>query len=181
MRRIGLVLGMSCALVSATTGVALARDTTGTTTTSFEIYGGELSITTAASADLGTATPGTTLSGQLGAVTVTDDRAALEAAWTATASTTDFTTGAATANETVTKSNVSYWSGPATATTGTGTFTPGQATSGSKVALSAPATAFSLTGGVGSNSAAWNPTLVVAMPGAAVAGTYTGTVTHSVT
>ena len=41
-------------------------------------------------------------------------------------------------------------------------------------------TAMSLTGGAGSNSASWNPTLVVNVPAAAVAGTYSGTVTHSV-
>jgi hypothetical protein len=38
----------------------------------------------------------------------------------------------------------------------------------------------SLTAGVGNNSAAWNPTLVVTAPAAAVTGLYTGTVTHSV-
>jgi hypothetical protein len=32
----------------------------------------------------------------------------------------------------------------------------------------------------GSNSASWNPTIQVAVPGAAVAGTYSATITHSV-
>ena len=58
----------------------------------------------------------------------------LDAMWITTVSSTDFTTGAATTPETVTKSNVSYWSGPATATTGQGTFTPGQATAANAVA-----------------------------------------------
>jgi len=41
-------------------------------------------------------------------------------------------------------------------------------------------TAYSGTALVGANTATWNPTLVVNIPAAAVAGTYTGTVTHSV-
>jgi hypothetical protein len=36
------------------------------------------------------------------------------------------------------------------------------------------------TAGVGDNSATWNPTLSVAVPPAAVTGTYTGTLTQSV-
>jgi hypothetical protein len=33
---------------------------------------------------------------------------------------------------------------------------------------------------VGNNTTTWNPTLIVTIPSTAVAGTYTGTVTHSV-
>lgn len=116
----------------------------------------------------------------MGLVQVTDARALLLPTWTATVSSTDFTTGGATTAETIVKANVSYWSGLATATTGIGVFVPGQATALLAQSLSAPRTAYSLTSGTGSNSATWNPTLVVAVPGAAVAGTYTGTVTHSV-
>jgi hypothetical protein len=46
--------------------------------------------------------------------------------------------------------------------------------------LNVSRTAFTLTAGTGNNTATWNPTLVVALPAAAVVGTYTGTVTHSV-
>jgi hypothetical protein len=59
-------------------------------------------------------------------------------------------------------------------------FTPGQLTAILAVALSVPRTAFTLTLGVGSNSCIWNPSLIVNIPVAAVAGLYTGTVTHSV-
>jgi hypothetical protein len=48
------------------------------------------------------------------------------------------------------------------------------------VILTSSRTAFTLASGVGDNSLSWNPTLIVAVPAAAVAGTYTGTVTHSV-
>lgn len=46
--------------------------------------------------------------------------------------------------------------------------------------LSVARTAFSLTGGSGTNSASWNPTLSVLAPASVVAGTYTATTTHSV-
>jgi len=36
------------------------------------------------------------------------------------------------------------------------------------------------TTGSGANSVSWNPTLTIAVPSGAVAGTYTGTVVHSV-
>jgi hypothetical protein len=179
MRRFKLTLGMACVLTLGMAGVAGAA-TSGSTTTTFTVSGGALAITVPASASIGSGAPGTSITATLGPVTVTDTRANLVAAWTTTVSSTDFTTGVATAPETVTKSNVSYWSGPATATTGLGTFTPGQVAAVNAVALSAPATAFSLTAGVGNNSATWDPTLIVAVPAAAVAGLYTGTVTHSV-
>ncbi len=179
MRRSGLALILASGLAVTAAGVAGAA-TSGTTTTTFTVAGGALSITAPATASLGSSAPGANLSGQLGNVTVTDARANLVASWTATVSTTDFTTGGGTASETIGKANVSYWSGGTTAHTGTAVFTPGQATAATAVALSSPQTAFTATAGVGNNSATWDPTLIIAVPAAAVAGTYTGTVTHSV-
>src|SRR6266566_3791263 len=129
---------------------ALAADTP----TTFGITAGGLGVAVPAAANLGSAAPGASATAQLGAVTVTDDRAALGAAWTATVS--------------------------ATAFTGTGTATAGQATAGAAVVLSTGQTAFTWSAGSGNNSASWNPTLIVAVPATAVAGTYSGTVTHSV-
>jgi hypothetical protein len=168
------------ALLMAGLGAPAHAAGSGNTTVTFTITVGALSITVPGSAGLPAGTPGGSISGQLGAVTVTDERALLSAAWTTTVTSTDYTTGAGTGPETIPKADVSYWSGPATATTGTGTFTPGQATAAQAQSLSAARTAFSLTGGVGNNSASWNPTLVVAVPTSAVGGLYTGTVTHSV-
>jgi hypothetical protein len=119
----------------------------------------------------------------MGTIQVTDNRALLAAAWTASVTTTTFTTGGATTPETVPIANVSYWSGPSTASylpSASGTFTPGQANLAAAVILTSSRTAFTLASGVGDNSLSWNPTLIVAVPAAAVAGTYTGTVTHSV-
>ena len=172
-------------LTAVTLPLALAQSaaqaaTSGGTTTTFNVNGGALAISVPASAALGSGNPGTNISALLGPVTVTDTRALLTAAWTTTASTGTFTTGGATPAETIPITAISYWSGAATATTGSGTFTPGQANAGAEVVLSTGQTAFALTGGVGDNSATWDPTIVVAVPAAAVGGTYTGTITHSV-
>jgi hypothetical protein len=181
--RIGRALAVSATLmlcISAATGPAYAA-TSGTTTTTFTVTGGALSITVPPSTvSLGSGAPGSTITAQLGVVQVTDARALLAASWTGSVASTSFVTGGATTPETVPAADVSYWSGPATATTGSGTFTPGQANAGAAVTLAASRTAFTLASGVGDNSAAWNPTFIVSLPAAAVVGTYTGTVTHSV-
>ena len=176
MRRLPLV----AAIVAAGMAISAPTATAGDTTTTFTVTSGALSITVPVSAALGSGAPGTTISGALGTVTVTDARALLSASWTATVSSTNFTTGGGTAAETIGNGNVSYWSGPATATTGVGTFTPGQLTALNAQTLGTSRIAFTMTAGVGDNSASWNPNLVVSVPAGAVGGTYTGTVTHSV-
>lgn len=175
-RRIVALLG-TCAALSA---FAMPAAHAAGTTTTFTLTGGSLSITAPGSVNLGSGTTGDSgFTGQLGSVSVSDLRGGLLSSWTATAAASDFTTGGATANETIVKSKVSYWSGAPTATSGTGTFVTGQLTALLKVALGAAQTAFSATATVGNNSASWNPTIIVDA-GSAVAGTYTGTVTHSV-
>ncbi|MGW5264380.1 hypothetical protein ACWEQG_25685 [Microbispora sp. NPDC004025] len=132
--------------------------------------------------NIGSGVPGGQISGPLGPVTVSDQRAALTATWVATVSAAagGFVTGGGTPAETVPNSAVLYWSGAATATTGTGTFVPGQANAAAAQALDVPRTAFSKTSGSGVNSATWDPTIIVNVPAQAVAGVYTGTVNHSV-
>jgi hypothetical protein len=168
-------------LLVALPGLASAA-TTGTTTTTFTLTGGAISITVpGTTVNLGSVSVAAgTVGGQLGTVSVTDGRGLLSGSWASTASSSKFTTGGATAAETVAATNVSYWSGASTATSGTGTLLGSQLTSGAAVVVSAAQTVF--TGGslVGNNSASWNPTLVVTIPAAAVVGTYTGTVTHTV-
>ena len=118
---------------------------------------------------------------QLGAVTVTDNRALGSAAWTATVTGTAFiTAGSGGGLHMIPAGQVTYWSGPATSSSGSGTFTPGQPTAATAATLSASRIAFSLTGGSGVNSASWNPTLNVSVLPSVVAGTYTATITHSV-
>jgi hypothetical protein len=144
-------------------------------------------MTAPVSVDLGTNAPGTTISGSLGGLTpgpsvvVTDDRAALDAAWIATASATSWTTGVASLPLTIPVSDVGYAVGSIT-TTGTITATGTDLPAGTAVGdLSGdPQAVVTGTSGVGDNSASWNPIVSVAIPPSAVAGAYTGTLTQSV-
>jgi hypothetical protein len=173
---------MATFMVAAAVIAPADAATSGGTTTTFTVSatGTGLAITVPGSVGLGTGNPGSSITQHLGTVQVSDARAVNPAAWTASVTSTDFTNTAITA-DTIPVADVNYWSGPTTATFGSGTFTPGQATTGVQAPLSGTAlTAMALTGGAGSNSASWNPTLVVAVPATAVAGTYSGTVTHSV-
>ena len=144
------------------------------TTVTFAVTTGALSMTAPVSANLGAGAPGTTISGALGTVTVTDDRALLSASWTATASATDWTTGGGTPAETIPVTDVGYDPGAIT-TTGTITAT------GTPITM-AHSAAPVVTGdsGVGNNTATWNPAIAVAVPASAVGGLYTGTITQSV-
>jgi hypothetical protein len=160
----------------------LAAPAAAQTPTTFEVtaLGGLAVSAPAGPVHLGQAGSGGTIAAQLGAVTVSDQRGALLGSWTASVAASDFTTGAATADETIGRASLSYWSGPATAISGTAVLIPGQLTELLAVDLGASRTAFAATGTVGNNSATWNPTIIVTVPGSAVVGTYTGTITHSV-
>jgi putative Ig domain-containing protein len=165
---------------SFTIKVTDASSRTATKAASITIAAGPLTITVPSSAALPSASPGGNASAQLGTVTVNDLRGMATASWTATVTATTFVTGGATAAETIPLTQITYWSGPATVTTGTGTFTPGQASPAVAVNLTVPRVAFTLTTGSSVNSVSWTPTLSVSVPAAAVAGTYTATITHSV-
>jgi hypothetical protein len=144
------------------------------TTVTFTVTSGDLSISAPLTAGLGSGAPGTNISAALGAVTVTDDRALAIASWTATASSTDFTTGGATPAETIPATDVGYAVGSVT-TTGTITATPTNITMSND-----PQTVVAGSAGVGDDTASWNPTITVHVPAAAVGGLYTGTISHSV-
>jgi hypothetical protein len=144
------------------------------TTVTFAVTTGALSMTAPVSANLVGGAPGTTISGALGPVTVTDNRALLSASWTATAAATDWTTGGGTPAETIPVTDVGY--DPRTITT-TGTITA----TGTPITLAhSAAPVVTGTAGVGDNTATWNPAIAVAVPASAVGGTYTGTITQSV-
>ncbi len=141
---------------------------------------GALAITVPATKSLGSVPTGTSsVSAQLGTVTVTAS-GLVAPSFTATVSGTVFKTGAGTANETIPKTAILYWSGPATSVSLLGGGTPGQVDAAHAQDLSVTRPAFSGTGLLLSISASWNPTIIVNIPAAAVAGTYTGTITHSV-
>ena len=145
------------------------------TALTFSVNSGALSMSAPASAALGSGNPGTTIGPTpVGAVTVTDNRAALDASWTATAASTDFTTGGGTPAETIPATDVSYDPGSVT-TTGTVTVTPSSITLSNTVQTVAAA-----TGIVGDDTASWDPALSIAVPASALGGTYTATLTESV-
>lgn len=155
--------------------------TTDNTTATFTITAGELAITVPASTvALATGTVNTgaaTAAGQLGPVTVSDTRGALLNNWTTTVSSTTFVLPGTTptADETVAVNKIAYSSGAATASSGLGAFVPGVLVNGAL-----PGTAGSHTALAGNSSSTWNPTLTFTLLSSQVAGTYTGTITHSV-
>lgn len=171
-----ITLGLAASALVATTAPASAADSD--TTTTFSLTAGSLSISAPASKVLGSkATGAGTVSAALGDVTVTDNRGALAATWTASVASTAFTTGGATAAETIPASQVSYDGGllPASSSPATGVF------AGVPVLALGSANATVFTGtAVGNNTATWNPTVTVNVPAQAVVGTYSGTITHSV-
>ena len=177
----GIALAPGVASAATAAPAVLAYSSSGpsagdpSTTLTFAVDSGELSMSAPVTAALGSGDPGTTIGPTpIGAVTVIDDRAALDASWTATAQSTDFTTGGGTAPETIPATDVSYDPGTVT-TTGTVTATP------SSITLSNDAqTVLTATGIIGDNTASWDPALSVAVPASAVSGTYTATLTQSV-
>lgn len=177
---IALTSGLALAAIAGVPGPAQAA-TTGDTIATFTITAGALALTVPASTvalNTGTVNTGAaSAAAQLGAVTVADTRGALLNAWTATVSSTTFVLPgeSPTANETVAKSNIAYSSGASTAHSGLGAFVPGTLAN-----LSSAGTAGTHTGAAGNSSTTWNPTLTFTLLSSQVAGTYTGTITHSV-
>jgi hypothetical protein len=175
MRKIVVSAMVGASLLGTFGGAASA----GTTTTSFTLNGNaaglSISVPGTASGIATGSTGATSLSGTLGSVTVTDPRGLLVATWTATVSATSFTTGGASSNETVAKSAITYSSGAGSAALGqVGAMVPSV---NSALGNSAIAASWS---GVGNSTVTWTPTLTFALLASQVAGTYTGTITHSV-
>ncbi len=164
-------------VISATTGSNCPTGgTDGRCSTTVAVVTGVLSITVPASGDLGTTAPGGVATGGFGAVQVTDGRAGLAVGWTATVSSTDFTTGGGTAAETIPVHDALYLIEGFTAETGSATFAAAAETDLSNAAQ-AVVTATKVHG---DNSARWNPVIQVSVPSGAVAGVYSATITHSV-
>ncbi|MEW2375943.1 hypothetical protein AB0883_07530 [Micromonospora sp. NPDC047812] len=138
-------------------------------------------ITVPATANLGAGFVGGSLTAQLGAVEVRDSRGSVNPnTWVATVSATAFVAGAGGPQRTIANGRVSYWSGQAVRSTGGGTLVPGQSTSAQAVTLGTVREAFRKTAGNGNNVVVWVPTIRIAIPADIVAGTYRGTIVHSV-
>ena len=157
------------ALFAASTGTASAAP--GDTTTTFSINGGALSVTVQADATLTNAGTGAaSVTGNLGAVGVTDNRGGT-ANWNVISTSTVFTNAAGGA----TSNGVTYNAGTV-AETGDMTIADGSNVplNGSAAEVAGP------TAVAGNNTASWNPTLTVSLPSNALAGAYSGTVNTSI-
>jgi hypothetical protein len=161
------------ALLAAGAASPASADTTAATVT---VPGGSLSISAPANAgNLGTranTVASGTVSGSLGQVQVLDARSPVAGSgWVASVISTAFTppTGPAIA-----ASAVGYTAGSITKV-GTAVYTANDP--GDLTGVSPAVTATAITG---DNSATWNPTISVLVPGGMAAGVYSATITHSV-
>lgn len=178
MRKV-LVLGITAAAVSG----ALASSPASATDVTFTITGGALSISQPESASLtggGVSLLGQSVSGALGETTVSDLRNG-SLGWSTKIHGTAFTNGTTQIPVTSVKAYV-----PAAITAITGVVTPTQglaldALTGVSVAASAPGTTLvSATAVLGSNTVKYTPHISIPIPADATSGTYSGTVTQTV-
>ncbi|MER5433700.1 hypothetical protein [Streptomyces sp. NPDC002588] len=164
-----LISSVASVLTSPTS--ASAEDTPVT----LEVSGGTLGITVPTGpVNLGSTTVSSspqTVSSQLGTVTVTDERGGT-ADWTATANAVDFT-GPSTIS--VSAAGSSTYTAPAATVTGTATVTSHNL---SPMYPAGPVQTAANVSGI--NTATWNPTIAIRVPANTLVGTYTSTITHSV-
>jgi hypothetical protein len=176
MRNRTLLTAAAIITLTLASAVPALAATTGTTSATIELTGGFLSITVPTTAgSLGThanSVDGGTISGPLGEVQVLDARSAIAGSgWVASAISTAFTPPAGPA---IAASAVGYSAGVITKV-GTATFTANDPS-----ALTGVTAVVTATGITGDNSATWNPTITIAVPGGMAAGIYSATITHSV-
>ncbi len=173
MRRPQLLVAVATGLVALSAAGSPASAETPATIT---VTGGALTLTMpTASANLGTranSVAGGTISGQLGEVQVNDARSAVAGSgWVVSVISTAFTPPSGPA---IPAAAVSYAAGPIVKV-GTATYTANDPAN-----LTGVAPAVTATGITGDNSATWNPTVSVAVPGGMAANVYSATITHSV-
>jgi hypothetical protein len=177
MRRTPLVLAFAgaAAAVLVTAGAATAAQPV-----TFTVAGGGLSIS-APTTTVNLTVSGATASGQLGAVTVTDLRATFLGSYavTMTSSAMDHD-GANDGGYQIPASAVTAYSGLPTATTGVVTVVPTTSLAPAAVGGASGATILSGTLQAGATTATYNPTLLVTIPSTALSGSYTGSVTQTV-
>ena len=175
MRITHVLTATAIAVISVGASISASADTTGTSSASITLTGGLLAITVPTGGSLGTranSVGGGTISGPLGQVQVTDARsAAAGSGWVASVISTAFTP---TPGPAIAASAVSYAAG-AIVKVGTATYTANDPSG-----LAGVVAVVTATGITGDNSATWNPTITVNVPGGMAAGIYAATITHSV-
>jgi hypothetical protein len=163
---------VACLVASPTTASA---DTTGGTPVTVTVTGGAIAITvptsTVSLGSVAVSENDQTVSQTLGGVTVTDQRGS-SASWTASASAVDFSDGNGHTISVTTKPS-SYDPGNIATT--------GVTATGHVISPIYPAQDVVTTSNLSaSNTASWNPTMSITVPGNTLVGTYSSTVTHSV-
>ena len=153
------------------------------TPVSFDLAAGTLSISQpSTTASFGTApasATGTSVSGHVGATTVTDTRGSL-AGWTVTISSSDFSDGA---NHTIPATNAKAYILPAdgpTVSSGIAVPTTNYVSAATGLTLANTGQTFVTATATGSNVVTYNPSVTVTIPSTAIAGTYTATLTQTV-
>jgi hypothetical protein len=167
------LVAIAAGMLTLAIALPASAQTTGATVT---VQGGVLSITVPTNAgSLGVrlnTVGGGTISGPLGQVQVNDARSAVAGSeWVASVISTAFTPPS---GPTIPASAVSYTAGTITKV-GTATYIANDP--GNLTGVSPAVTATEITG---DNSATWNPTIHVAVPGGMAAAVYSATITHSV-
>lgn len=174
------------AVAMAAAGLALTSSPAQATSVTFTLTGGPLSIaqpgTTASlgaggTADLLTNLAGSAITGALGTTTVTDNRGGVTG-WTTTIATTAFTNGTAS----IPAANAKAWVSAPIVPTGIAVVTAGTYVSqATGLVLSTTGQNFVTASAVGGvNAASFSPSIAVSIPTDAIAGTYTGAVTQTV-
>lgn len=172
-----VVLGAALAGVAAAPAAGAAD-----VTTTFTVAAGTLSISSAAAtANLGSSTSsaaGTTVTGALPEVTVTDARAST-AGWTSKIASTSFTVGTQTVPASKAVAYVLATNGP-TVASGLAVPTTTALLPVSGVVLGTTAATLVSATATGSNQVKYTPTVQVTIDSSVLSGTYSGTITHSV-
>jgi hypothetical protein len=168
-----MLLASTIVLVGVGIALPAGADVTGGTPASFTLTAGALSISVPVGpVSLGsqpTLTTTSTVSGNLGVVTVTDQRGGVTT-WTASVISGAFTPDTGPADP---ASNLSYAAGTVTVSANV-VATPVAATglAGESTVVTGAST--------GLSTASWNPTITAIVPANFAPGIYTATVTHSV-
>jgi hypothetical protein len=170
-------------LAAAVAGLAMTGTPAEATSVTFTLGGGSLTVAQPSSAVALTAgalssLAGSSITGSLGVTTVTDQRGGISG-WTSTiAQTTAFTDGSTT----IPAANTKVWVASLIVPTGVAVVTSGTyLTQATGLALTSTAQNFvTATAVVGNNSASFNPSIAVTIPGNATAGDYTGVITQTV-
>jgi hypothetical protein len=180
---------VTVAAVAVATMAGAASAYADSTPVTFTVNGAGISITQpTATASLGTATSslaGTSVTGSLGSTTVTDLRGSL-AGWTGTITgpASGFSDGATPTPDIVADSAATVWV-PATSVTVGPLATSAVRTDlhllqASGIALSSSAQTLVTATTLGSNTVTYNPSISITLTSTVVAGTYTGTITQTV-